>query len=139
MEEVVEALVNEMSKQLVFVYGTLRRGDARSMTIRFPTSTFVADAKVNGSLYDFGAYPGLLLDDSTALVTGEVYEVDDETLTQLDEFEATSAYVRKAVAAVVPDGRKTCWIYVPKTDPDFSRYPMITSGDWLRYLRSKTD
>lgn len=40
----------------------------------------VADAKVCGSLYDFGLYPGLRLNESKPLVVGEVYEVDDETL-----------------------------------------------------------
>ncbi len=69
-----------MNKHLVFVYGTLRRGSVRAMSIRFPRSRFVADAKVSGSLYDLGTYPGLLLDDSNSLVIGEVYEVDDETL-----------------------------------------------------------
>ncbi|PYS79511.1 MAG: hypothetical protein DMF70_12915 [Acidobacteria bacterium] len=69
-----------MNKHLVFVYGTLRRGSARAMSIRFPGSRFVADAKVSGSLYDLGAYPGLLLDESNSMVIGEVYEVDNETL-----------------------------------------------------------
>jgi len=79
-----------MKKHLVFVYGTLRRGGARAMSIRFPNSKFIADAKVSGSLYDLGAYPGLLLNESNSLVIGEVYEVDDETLNKLDDFEASS-------------------------------------------------
>ncbi len=69
-----------MNKHLVFVYGTLRRGGARAMSIRFPNSKFIADAKVSGSLYDLGAYPGLLVNESNSLVIGEVYEVDDEIL-----------------------------------------------------------
>ena len=69
-----------MNKYLVFVYGSLRRGSAHEMSIRFPNSKFIADAKVSGSLYDLGAYPGLLLNDSNSLVIGEVYEVDDEIL-----------------------------------------------------------
>jgi len=54
-----------MNKHLVFVYGTLRRGSARAMSVRFPGSKFIAKAKVSGGLYDLGAYPGLLLDEST--------------------------------------------------------------------------
>ena len=69
-----------MNKHLVFVYGTLRRGGVRAMSVRFPNSKFIADAKVSGNLYDLGAYPGLLLDESNSLVIGEVYEVDDEIL-----------------------------------------------------------
>ena len=69
-----------MNTHLVFVYGTLRRGSAQAMSIRFPGARFVADAKVSGSLFDLGAYPGLLVDDSNSLVIGEVYEVNDESL-----------------------------------------------------------
>jgi gamma-glutamylcyclotransferase (GGCT)/AIG2-like uncharacterized protein YtfP len=59
-----------MNKHLVFVYGTLRRGGAGGMSARFPDSKFIADAKVSGSLYDLGPYPGLLLDESASLVIG---------------------------------------------------------------------
>jgi gamma-glutamylcyclotransferase (GGCT)/AIG2-like uncharacterized protein YtfP len=45
----------------------------------------VADAKVSGSLYDLGPYPGLGLNESKSVVVGEVYEVDDETLNKLDD------------------------------------------------------
>ena len=66
-----------MNKHLVFVYGTLRRCGVGAMSTSFPNSQFIADAKVSGSLYDLGAYPGVLLNESNSLVIGEVYEVDD--------------------------------------------------------------
>lgn len=130
--------LKEMNKHLVFVYGTLRRGTARSMSIRFPDSKFIAEAKVSGSLYDLGAYPGLLLDESNSLVTGEAYEVDDEILNKLDEFEASSNYRRKQVEISLGSHRKACWIYEP--DPEFySPRTLITSGDWIEYAKTKTD
>ena len=129
-----------MNKHLVFVYGTLRRGSARSMSIRFPNSTFIADAKVSGSLYDLGAYPGLLLDESNSSVIGEVYEVDDEILNELDEFEASSNYLREQVETSLGSHRKVCWIYVPEDNPEFySHRTLITSGDWMEYAKTKTD
>jgi hypothetical protein len=67
------------------------------MSIRFPNSKFIANTKVSGNLYDLGAYPGLVLNESDSLVVGEVYEVDDEILKKLDEFEASSNYLRKQV------------------------------------------
>jgi gamma-glutamylcyclotransferase (GGCT)/AIG2-like uncharacterized protein YtfP len=127
-----------MNKHLVFVYGTLRRGGAGAMSIRFPNSKFIADAKVTGSLYDLGAYPGLLLNESNSSVIGEVYEVDDETLNQLDAFEASSYYLRKQVEIFLDTQRKACWIYEP--DPEFySLHRLITSGDWIEYAKTKTD
>ena len=127
-----------MNKHLVFVYGTLRRGGARSMSIRFPNSRLIADAKVSGSLYDLGAYPGLLLNDSNSLVIGEVYEVDDEILNELDDFEASSYYSRKQVEVSLGTHRRTCWTYEP--NPEFySSRTLITSGDWIEYAKTKTD
>lgn len=127
-----------MTKHLIFVYGTLRRGGARSMSARFPASRFIGDAKVRGSLYDLGAFPGLLVDDSNTLVTGEVYEVDEELLKQLDDFEAASYYWRKQVEISLGPRRESCWIYEPHTE-FYSPRALITSGDWLEYAKTKTD
>lgn len=127
-----------MSKHLVFVYGTLRRGGAGAMSVRFPGAKFIAEARVSGGLYDLGAYPGLLLDNSGSSVTGEVYEVDDETLNELDDFEASSHYRRKRVETSVGARRRPCWVYEP--DPEFhSPRRLITSGDWIEHAKTKTD
>ena len=127
-----------MNKHLVFVYGTLRRGSARAMSITFPNAKFIADAKVSGSLYDLGPYPGLLLNESTSLVFGEVYEVDDETLNRLDDFEASSNYRRKQVEIFLGTDSRTGWTYEP--NPEFySLHTLITSGDWIDYAKTKTD
>jgi len=127
-----------MQKHLVFVYGTLRRGGAGAMSIRFPYSHFIAEAKVSGSLYDLGPYPGLLLNESDSLVSGEVYEVDNEILDKLDEFEAASNYLRKRVEISLGGQQRMCWTYEP--NPEFySLRQVITSGDWIEYAKTKTD
>lgn len=127
-----------MNKHLVFAYGTLRRGGAGAMSTRFPSSKFIAEATVRGSLYDLGAYPGLLLNEADSLVTGEVYEVDDETLNKLDEFEATSHYLRQQVEISLNNEKRKCWVYEP--DPGFySLRMLITSGNWSEYAKTKTN
>ncbi len=121
-----------MKKHLIFVYGSLRSGGAGAMSARFPDAKFVADARVSGTLYDLGPYPGLLVNDSNSAVIGEVYEVDDELLKALDEFEATSNYLRKQVEISPGDESKMCWTYEP--DPAFYRLrEIIDSGDWIDY------
>lgn len=123
-----------MNKHLVFVYGSLRRGGAGAMPIRFPDSKFITEAKVSGSLYDLGAYPGLLLNEATSLVTGEIYEVDEELLNELDAFEASSNYLRKQVEISLGSERMLCWTYEP--DPNFySLQTLIASGDWIEYAK----
>jgi gamma-glutamylcyclotransferase (GGCT)/AIG2-like uncharacterized protein YtfP len=127
-----------MNKHLVFVYGTLRRGSAGAMSIRFPASKFIADAKVSGSLFDLGAYPGLLINESNSLVIGEAYEVDDEILNKLDDFESSSHYSRKQVEISLGTGRRIGWTYEP--NPEFySARTLITSGDWIEFAKTKTD
>jgi gamma-glutamylcyclotransferase (GGCT)/AIG2-like uncharacterized protein YtfP len=127
-----------MNKHLIFVYGSLRRGCAGAMSIRFPDSKFIAEAKVSGSLYDLGAYPGLLLNESNSPVTGEVYEIDDELLMKLDEFEASTNYCRRQVEISLGTDKKVCWTYEP--DPEFySLRTLIPSGDWIEYARTKAD
>ncbi len=108
------------------------------MSLRFPDAKFIAPALVSGSLYDLGPFPGLLLNESNALVTGEVYEVDDALLQRLDDFEASSNYLRRQVEISLGDQKKICWTYEP--DPEFySLRLLIKSGDWLEYAQTKTD
>jgi gamma-glutamylcyclotransferase (GGCT)/AIG2-like uncharacterized protein YtfP len=127
-----------MDKHLVFVYGTLRRGSAGAMSKRFPNSKFIADAKVSGSLYDLGPYPGLILNESNSSVVGEVYEVDEKTLNELDEFEASSNYLRKQVEISIGTHRRLCWTYEPNPEC-YSLHTLIASGDWIEYAGTKTD
>jgi gamma-glutamylcyclotransferase (GGCT)/AIG2-like uncharacterized protein YtfP len=127
-----------MDKHFVFVYGTLRRGGPGAMPIRFPKSKFIAAAKASGSLYDLGAYPGLVLDESKSLVVGEVYEVDEETLKALDDFEASSDYLRKQIEIALGGQKRVCWTYEPNPE-SYSFQTVITSGDWIEYGKTKTE
>lgn len=126
-----------MDKHLVFVYGTLRRGGVRAMPELFPGSELTGVASVRGRLYDFGEYPGLLLDGEGAPVAGEVYEVGEEVLKRLDEIEEPAYYSRREVEVSLGGENVKCWIY----EPDLSLYPsrtLITSGDWIEYAGTKT-
>ena len=104
----------------------------------FPNSRFIAEAEVKGALYDLGAYPGLRLEESNSKVVGEVYEVDDETLRRLDEFEASSDYLRKEIEISLEARKMLCWTYEPHPG-SYSFHTLIASGDWIEYARTKTD
>ena len=108
------------------------------MSVTFPDARFIAEATAHGSLYDFGPYPGLILDGSNSIVTGEAYEVDDQLLEALDDFETSSNYHRKVVEISFAGEKRTGWTYEP--NPEF--YPLMTpiaSGDWIEYSRIKRD
>ena len=72
-------------RQLVFVYGTLRRN--ASNAFRMKGGTWEGMRTVRGSLYQISWYPGLILDRGDGKVIGEIWSVDPEKLRQLDEFE----------------------------------------------------
>ena len=127
-----------MGKHLVFIYGSLRRGSDRAMSITFPDARFIAEATVHGSLYDFGPYPGLIIDGSNSIVTGEAYEVDDQLLKELDDFEMSSNYHRKPVEICFAAETRTGWTYEP--NPEFySLVTPIASGDWIEHCQTKKD
>jgi len=125
-----------MSKHLVFVYGSLRRGGENAMSVRFPDSSFIATATVKGSLYDLGAYPGLLSNESASLVIGEVYELDDGLLSVLDRFEAAGDYWRKPVEISFGADIRMGWTYEPFPELCCQR-TLITSGDWIEYVAGR--
>ena len=125
-----------MSKHLIFIYGSLRQGCECPMSMRFPTSKFLANATARGSLFDLGEYPGLVSNDSNSTVVGELYEVDDELLKELDQFEVSSNYLRKGTVAYLGEEAKACWVYEP--DPaHYSFGELIEDGDWVEYARNR--
>jgi gamma-glutamylcyclotransferase (GGCT)/AIG2-like uncharacterized protein YtfP len=110
--------------RLVFVYGTLLRGEVNH--------GLLADAKLLGphrteprfTLYRLGAYPGLAAGGGTA-VHGEVYRVTDAGLRVLDQLED---YPRLYDRELIPTPYGRAWVYVYRGRLR-DREP-IRSGDW---------
>lgn len=86
--------------EMVFVYGTLRRGGSNNF--RMADSHFVAEGKVRGRLYRIDWYPGFVVDENAGPVVGEIFMVSVETMAALDEFEG-SEYRRVKVAVELVD------------------------------------
>ncbi|HEX7260527.1 MAG TPA: gamma-glutamylcyclotransferase family protein, partial [Luteolibacter sp.] len=79
----------EPTPQLVFVYGTLRRGGSNHF--RLAGAEFITAGTITGRMYRIDWYPGLVLDNAGDEIHGEVYSVDPEQLAALDLFEGLSA------------------------------------------------
>jgi gamma-glutamylcyclotransferase (GGCT)/AIG2-like uncharacterized protein YtfP len=124
--------------ELIFLYGSLRRGGVRDATLHYQGAEFVAGAQVRGILYDLGRYPGLRLDPAANWVRGEIFAVTPETLAQLDEWEEidpaqpdVGEYRRVRAELSLPDeSSKTCWVYEVAA-ARCTGQPIIESGDWL--------
>jgi len=126
--------------EYLFLYGTLLPSNASGESPRIVRKLKrVGPATVRGRLYDFGDYPGAVLDRSAKTsIKGELFELphDDSALKALDDYEEfnrtdqkNSLFVRTRTVAELHDGsRLNAWVYVYNRDPGSAR--LIASGDY---------
>ena len=127
----------------LFTYGTLMTGFSRRPLLG--AALLEGRGRIRGSLYHFGDYPGLVLDDG-GWVAGELYRVPDlpARLPVLDREEwydpadeAGSLYVRRTVAVhgVGAESREA-WVYAhnERFGAAAGRGPRVESGDWRVHL-----
>jgi gamma-glutamylcyclotransferase (GGCT)/AIG2-like uncharacterized protein YtfP len=132
--------------QKVFVYGTLRDGEINDISEAaarhdIAEPTLLGTATVRGHLFDFGAYPGLVLDEAGPLVRGDVYEIDPDLVAVLDEIEEVypgveGLFVAREVMVEVDGAAMACLLY-PVTKSAVKGLPEIRSGDWVAHRRSR--
>lgn len=126
---------------LLFVYGTLRRGFDHPMARRLAHgAAYRGEASCAGRLYRVAHYPGLVLaDDPAARVHGDLYALagDPALLAALDAYEGCSAgdppphpYARQRVKVICAGGaRCTAWTYVYQLAA--AHLPLIADGRFL--------
>jgi gamma-glutamylcyclotransferase (GGCT)/AIG2-like uncharacterized protein YtfP len=103
--------------------------------------TLIGTATVRGRLFDFGAYPGLVLDEAGSPVRGDVYEIDPDLVAVLDEIEEVypgveGLFVAREVMVEVDGAAMACLLY-PVTKSAVKGLPEIRSGDWVAHRRSR--
>lgn len=131
-----------MTPDLLFVYGTLLRGQTAPLSRALAQfGEFLGDATVEGELYSLGRYPGFTGTDATgsqgamAVVRGELFRV-----TQPDLWRAFDAYegpeyervVRRATVFSTGEVLET-WIY--RYVGDLAGRVRIESGDWRAFCQ----
>lgn len=123
---------------VLFVYGTLRRG--LRLHHHLQGAVYLGEARIAGSLYDIGTYPGLLVNPSPGWVSGELFKVDEEMIQSLDAVEEynpeepeRSEYLRRVVTVWAPTGvpmKAVTYIF----NRDVQGFVFIDSGDYKLYL-----
>jgi gamma-glutamylcyclotransferase (GGCT)/AIG2-like uncharacterized protein YtfP len=111
-------------RQLVFVYGTLKRGEKNHHWLE--GASWQGEAELNGVLlHDLGPFPMAVIGEGTAF--GEVYAVKVRGLARLDELEGyPRLYVRQLLS--LSDGRRA-WVYLGR--PRQVRHaPQVDGGSW---------
>ncbi|CAN5590991.1 gamma-glutamylcyclotransferase [soil metagenome] len=124
----------EATPRHVFVYGTLRKGQANDITLQSPPPAYVGTGTTAGALYQLGWYPGLVLGGESRVV-GEVYRITEQLERRLDEIEEiwpepTNEYFKLLISVEVKGVMLECIVY--EINPErIEGKPLITSGDWL--------
>jgi gamma-glutamylcyclotransferase (GGCT)/AIG2-like uncharacterized protein YtfP len=120
----------------VFVYGTLRRHGRNDIARFRPVPVFVGEASVAGTLYDLGAYPGIVLG-GEGRVVGEIYRIEPEVEAALDRLEEVAdddsgEYIRRLVHVAFDAQWLDCLVYEIHPMRIAGRR-MIESGDWIAH------
>ena len=117
-----------MAKTVLFVYGSLKTGQASNHLL--VAQDFLGPARTlplyRLRLVDW--YAGLVLDRANGLaVHGELWAVDDDTLARLDEYEgAPGLFAREAIAVADRFGEVQAYVFqgvVPADAPSGDRWP----------------
>jgi gamma-glutamylcyclotransferase (GGCT)/AIG2-like uncharacterized protein YtfP len=124
-----------MTQRHVFVYGTLRRGEARDINRLSPAPRFVGLAAITGVMYQLGTYPGVVLGFG-GTVLGEVYAIEPALERVLDEIEEvfpqpSGEYLKREVRVTVGEQQVTCLVYEVNPDAAIGK-SLIASGDWVQ-------
>jgi gamma-glutamylcyclotransferase (GGCT)/AIG2-like uncharacterized protein YtfP len=122
----------------IFVYGTLKQGQLNRPLLD-PYARAVEPAWIQGVLYDFGLYPGLVAGDG--IVHGELIQLDPTALTEalalLDQLEgyqpddpSGSMYRRELVTVETARGtHERAYTYFYNHDP--AGLPRVADGAWF--------
>ncbi|MGD9810467.1 MAG: gamma-glutamylcyclotransferase [Sphingobium sp.] len=129
-----------MSTDLLFVYGTLRRGcDTAHAHGLEEACDWAGPARVQGRLYRIAWYPGFVFDPLAGWVTGDLLRMRDPAavLAGLDLYEETGPGVaepqeyRREIIEVERQGSPVeAWVYLYNRPVEGAS--LIASGDWLR-------
>ncbi|WP_029422025.1 gamma-glutamylcyclotransferase family protein [Alicyclobacillus macrosporangiidus] len=124
------------SKHVVFVYGTLRKGQYNRGVMEPHLVCELGEGSIHGEMYDLGAFPTIALD-GDGVVVGEWVEVTDDGLAALDALED---YPQMYDRTVVRDLNRAAegWVYhMTGRIPAGAR--RVESGDWVTWVESRRD
>lgn len=119
-------------KTLVFVYGTLRKGEVNHYLLDSASYCGAHTTLPKFQMNDLGAYPGVTLGGTVSIV-GEVYEIDRRQFAHLDQLEG---YPQLYDRQLIPTEWGKAWIYLYRQSL-MGRKPVV-SGDWVQSRQCNT-
>ena len=105
----------------VFVYGTLKSGHYNNGLLRTSKLLESGIKTIPFKMISLGAFPALVPDEELHEIVGEIYEVDEYTMENLDRLEGFPMFYSKTKI-------DECFIYYLPNKHD--KYPEIKDGNW---------
>ena len=108
----------------VFVYGSLKRGKHNNDLLR--ESRFIGERITQDETWimrSLGGFPGVLKNhysSMSASISGDLYEVDDNTLKRLDMLESNGSFYSRELVRLREDS-EAAWMYVLLNDRTYGR------------------
>lgn len=131
----------------VAVYGTLRAGGVNDIATLRPGIVCVGRARLQGTLFDLGWYPGLVLQGEQA-VLAEVYPMDAALEQAMDGIEGLwpqdlGEYRKRVLTLPVMQlqgGQQPMALLVYEARSATVRQaPVIAASDWLAWMKARAD
>jgi gamma-glutamylcyclotransferase (GGCT)/AIG2-like uncharacterized protein YtfP len=132
---------------LLFVYGTLRKGNVNAMAQYLAShAEFVTDGWFQGRMYRISYYPGVIAsEDQTDRIYGEVYKLSDPQamLNVLDDYEERADHhdqpaeyqrANVSITAINATVYESVWIYLYQWSVEGKK--QISRGDFMHACAS---
>ncbi|NPE27940.1 gamma-glutamylcyclotransferase [Methanococcoides sp. SA1] len=113
---------------LLFVYGTLKRGYVNHHLLERSTFVLETCTEKKFQILDMGDFPAVVKDVPVSTIDGELFNVDDGTLSDIDAFEG-KWFER---GEVVLQDSSIAWMYYLSEDVSHEGCSSIASGTWLK-------
>lgn len=129
-----------MDKHLVAVYGTLLTGQPNHRWMEDAEGKFISATFLDEPCHmvSLGAFPAISLKnpspEGVSCPRVELWEVDDDGLTHLDNLEGYPNFYNRTLVGV--DG-KEAWVYHLERR-DVYNAPPILHGSWVKYIEERT-
>jgi gamma-glutamylaminecyclotransferase len=122
-----------MTPTRVFVYGTLLAGEGNHRVLE--GARFVCESKTLPaySMHDMGYFPAVVAGGELE-ISGEVYEVDAQTLDRLDRLEGHPRFYRRTVVELACGMRVETYLMPPAR---VAGRRLIGSGNWRKHERQR--
>jgi gamma-glutamylaminecyclotransferase len=123
---------------LVFVYGTLRQAQSNHKLLGEANCYGTGSTRDKYAMYIAGSFPYVISTEARYPIVGELYAVDDDTLTKLDKMEGHPRYyTRREIAVDVEGIEYLAWMYF--RDPHGTLMPTGDYKSFSNHLQKNVD